>query len=203
MKTEPARLAVLCLILVLGACNRPEPPPPTSGVAAPAPAGDPAAPAPEPAPAPAPSGPIDSFEACVAAGHPVMESYPPQCRAPGGQTFTEDVGNRVALQGMIQVDEPTPNQVVASPLTMRGKARGPWYFEASFPARLVDERGATLATAIVQADGEWMTEDFVPFSATFRFTVPEGVRAGRLVLDKSNASGLPEHDASLVIPVRF
>lgn len=30
---------------------------------------------------------IDSFEECVAAGHPVMESYPEQCAA-NGQTFS-------------------------------------------------------------------------------------------------------------------
>jgi len=38
-----------------------------------------------------PSGPeINSFEECVAAGYPVMESYPPQCAVPGDRTFTED-----------------------------------------------------------------------------------------------------------------
>lgn len=31
---------------------------------------------------------INSFEECVAAGYPVMESYPPQCAVPGGETFT-------------------------------------------------------------------------------------------------------------------
>jgi len=33
---------------------------------------------------------INSFEECVEAGNPVMESYPPQCAVPGGPTFTED-----------------------------------------------------------------------------------------------------------------
>jgi len=33
---------------------------------------------------------ITSFEGCVEAGHPVMESYPPQCTVPGGPTFAED-----------------------------------------------------------------------------------------------------------------
>ena len=31
---------------------------------------------------------ISSYEECVAAGHPVMESYPEQCAVPGGETFT-------------------------------------------------------------------------------------------------------------------
>ena len=35
-----------------------------------------------------PCGDITNFEECEAAGYPVMESYPRQCRA-GDQTFTE------------------------------------------------------------------------------------------------------------------
>lgn len=38
-----------------------------------------------------PAGGINSFEDCVAAGNPVMESYPRQCRA-GDRTFVEQVG---------------------------------------------------------------------------------------------------------------
>ncbi|MCK5593900.1 MAG: hypothetical protein KAI18_01520 [Candidatus Aenigmarchaeota archaeon] len=33
---------------------------------------------------------IDSFETCAAAGNPIMESYPRQCRA-GDQTYVEDI----------------------------------------------------------------------------------------------------------------
>ena len=32
---------------------------------------------------------IDSFEECVAAGNPIMESYPRQCRTSDGQHFEE------------------------------------------------------------------------------------------------------------------
>jgi len=32
---------------------------------------------------------ITSFDECVKAGNPVMESYPRQCAVPGGKTFTE------------------------------------------------------------------------------------------------------------------
>jgi len=31
---------------------------------------------------------ITSYDECVAAGYPVMESYPEQCAVPGGKTFT-------------------------------------------------------------------------------------------------------------------
>ena len=33
---------------------------------------------------------VNSFEECIEAGNPAMESYPRQCRA-GDQTFTEEV----------------------------------------------------------------------------------------------------------------
>jgi len=33
--------------------------------------------------------PVSSFEECMTAGYPVMESYPRQCSTPDGQTFTE------------------------------------------------------------------------------------------------------------------
>jgi hypothetical protein len=193
------RTAVLLLAFAAAGCEpRKTPVEPRAQPAAPTtPAAKP------PSPATASPAAISSFEDCVAAGNPIAESYPPQCRTADGSSFTEDVGNRVELQGLIQIDEPTPNQRIASPLTIQGKARGPWFFEASFPVTLRDARGATLASGIVQATGEWMTEDFVPFRHTLTFTVPPGVRKGTLVFSKSNASGLPEHDAELRVPVGF
>ncbi len=35
---------------------------------------------------------ISDFSTCVAAGYPVMESYPRQCRLPNGTTYVEDIG---------------------------------------------------------------------------------------------------------------
>jgi len=35
--------------------------------------------------------PISNFEDCAAAGYPVMESYPRQCKVPDGETFIEDI----------------------------------------------------------------------------------------------------------------
>lgn len=34
---------------------------------------------------------INSFEDCAKAGYPIMESFPEQCRVPGGKTFTKQV----------------------------------------------------------------------------------------------------------------
>src|SRR3989338_3696917 len=34
---------------------------------------------------------ITNFEECAAAGNPIMESYPEQCRTPDGRTFVRDI----------------------------------------------------------------------------------------------------------------
>ncbi len=35
---------------------------------------------------------VTSFEECAAAGNPIMESYPEQCRTPDGRSFTRNIG---------------------------------------------------------------------------------------------------------------
>lgn len=37
---------------------------------------------------------ITSFEACAQAGYPIMETYPEQCRTPGGRTFVKEISNQ-------------------------------------------------------------------------------------------------------------
>lgn len=104
---------------------------------------------------------------------------------------------------LIRVTAPVANTVVTSPLTVRGEARGNWYFEASFPVRLLDSEGSELALGIAQAQGEWMTTEFVPFETTLIFITPTASQTGTLVLEKDNPSGLPENADELRIPVRF
>jgi hypothetical protein len=143
---------------------------------------------------------INSFEECAAAGYPIMESYPEQCRTPDGRVFVKQIAQQYS--DLIQVDVPKTDEVVSSPLTVTGKARGSWYFEASFPVKLLDANGVVLAQAPAQAQGEWMTTEFVPFSVTLTFTRPT-TPTGVLVLHNDNPSGLPENDKEVRIPVQF
>lgn len=144
---------------------------------------------------------ITNFDECAAAGNPVMESYPRQCRA-DGKNFIEYIGNELEKTNLIRIDSPRPNAIVTSPLEVTGQARGTWYFEASFPVKLFDGNGEQLAIIPAQAEGEWMTEEFVLFKATLEFIAPT-TDTGTLVLEKDNPSGLPENDDSLIVPVRF
>lgn len=145
---------------------------------------------------------VQNFDECIKAGYPVMESYPRQCKTPDGKTFTEDIGNELEKIDLIKIDNPRPNQLIESPLFVKGEARGYWYFEASFPIKLFDDNDFLLGVMPAQALGDWMTEDFVPFSATLSFAVPSTPK-GRLVLEKDNPSGLPEHSDELKVPVLF
>ena len=106
-------------------------------------------------------------------------------------------------QELIIVSDPAPLEEIASPLTVTGAARGYWFFEANFPVVLTDWDGKIIAEGYATADSDWMTEDFVPFTATITFTAPTDNPRGILILQKANASGLPEHDDALEIPIRF
>lgn len=101
------------------------------------------------------------------------------------------------------LDEPAPGQVVTSPLTVRGRARGTWFFEGDFPIELRDARGELEATHYATAQGEWMTEDFVPFEGRLEFPKPEQPRRGVLVLRKDNPSDDRSLDDAVEIPVTF
>ncbi|PIR84076.1 hypothetical protein COU18_01590 [Candidatus Kaiserbacteria bacterium CG10_big_fil_rev_8_21_14_0_10_51_14] len=45
------------------------------------------------------AGSISNFEECAAAGNPIMESYPEQCRTPDGRTFVRDISNDTSNGG--------------------------------------------------------------------------------------------------------
>lgn len=143
-----------------------------------------------------------TFDECVKEGNPVQESYPPVCRSKSGKTITQNIGNELVLRDKIRIDTPRPVEKVKSPLKITGEARGTWFFEGQFSANLIDKDGQILGSGIMSADGEWMTEEFAPYSGEIEFTTPKGAD-GKLVLEKSNPSGIPEKDSQLIVPVKF
>ncbi|HMP67474.1 MAG TPA: Gmad2 immunoglobulin-like domain-containing protein [Candidatus Paceibacterota bacterium] len=116
-------------------------------------------------------------------------------------------GNEEEKLDLIILESPRPNTAIKSPVTITGMARGYWFFEASFPITIVDWDGLIIGEGYATADGEWMTTDFVPFSATVDFDKSQ-IRGqysmnGSLILQKDNPSGLPEHDDALEVPIVF
>ncbi len=148
---------------------------------------------------------ILSFLDCEAAGYPVMESYPRQCRTKDGRTYVEELPAPEptyvnATADNIRVSTPTPASVTGKPITVIGEARGGWYFEASFPIEVRDGSGAVIATGIAQAQSDWMTENFVPFIATVQIPANYTGEAV-LVLMNDNPSGMVENARSVSFPI--
>jgi len=144
---------------------------------------------------------VNSFEECEAAGYPIAESYPQKCTRLDGKSFTQDIGNELEKTDLIRVENPRPNQTITSPIVIKGEARGTWFFEASFPIKLKDEKGNVIATTIAHAQDDWMTENFVSFSAILEFQTT--TQKGNLILEKDNPSGLPQNADELRIPVKI
>lgn len=112
-------------------------------------------------------------------------------------TVTNDDANKIIINA------PTPDSDVTTPLTVSGEARGWWFFEATFPVTMLAGDGTLLWQGYATAEGDWMTEDFVPFTTTIDYTLPVGVseQPARLVFYKANPSGLEENADTFEVPI--
>lgn len=146
---------------------------------------------------------VSNFSSCVAAGYPVMESMPRRCASPDGKMFVEDLRAGAPTAPLIIITAPASGAYITNPTTVKGFARGYWFFEASFPVEIRDAAGALLAIGPAQAENYWMTEEYVPFSATLAWSRRPSTATGSVIFRKDNPSGLPENDASVEIPVSF
>lgn len=108
----------------------------------------------------------------------------------------------VATSSDITVTSPQAYQTITSPLNISGQAKGTWYFEASFPIKLLDGNGNQIAQTIATAQSDWMTTNFVPFTAVLNFTTPS-TATGTLIFEKDNPSGLPANADQISIPINF
>jgi Immunoglobulin-like domain of bacterial spore germination len=145
---------------------------------------------------------VSDFRSCASAGFPIMESFPRQCRGPDGTTYRESPRDTDGDAVDIHVTSLLPDGIISGTASIFGKARGTWFFEGSFPIVVKNADGDVVAQGIATAQGDWMTEEFVPFEATIEIP-PSASGNGTVVFMKDNPSGLPENDASMRIPVVF
>jgi hypothetical protein len=144
---------------------------------------------------------VTDFITCAAAENQILESYPRQCRDRDGFIFVEVLAT-TSVSEIIVVDSPIPSEEISDSFLARGKARGQWFFEGSFPVKVIGADGQELGIGIAQAEGDWMSIGFVPFTASIDFNTRGNVE-GVVRFVKDNPSGLPELDAHLDVPVRF
>lgn len=100
----------------------------------------------------------------------------------------------------VTIESPDLSKPLQSPVTIKGKIDGSFFFEGTFPVALQTE-GKILAETTAQADDEW-TKDVVPFHVTLTFEKPK-TSTGTLILLNDNPSGLPENDKVREFPVIF
>jgi len=101
----------------------------------------------------------------------------------------------------ISVDNIKDNQTVSNPINIQGKARGSWFFEATFPIQLVDASGNIITTTQARAETDWATTSFVNFSATLEYNNSTSTGRALIVLSNDNPSGDPARSQSIFIPV--
>lgn len=101
---------------------------------------------------------------------------------------------------IVTIEEPALGAKVSSPLTVSGSVPGFWTHEGQFTVRLLGPNGDVLASQSVAVDGDWMTEELLPFTASLAYDASVSGR-GSVELVRANPSDLPENADSVFIPV--
>ena len=93
-----------------------------------------------------------------------------------------------------------PNTKVHGVLSYRGVIQGGYFFEGNILVNILDENKVVLKSSNAIATTDWMTTEPVDFEGNIDFSnLPKGVAFFEIHND--NASGLPEHDKSILIPI--
>ena len=126
----------------------------------------------------------------------------PATPQPTGGCQVSQPDNQPQAKGDLVVRAPLLNEVIASPVTIKGQARGNWFFEAVMPIKLVTEAGVELGSCQGRAESDWQTTDLVPFSCQLSFVNPSEGR-GFLIISQDNPSGDPAKGESYKYPISF
>lgn len=110
--------------------------------------------------------------------------------------------------GRIVVTTPLPEtNVGSSPVTIKGRAVGNWFFEASAPVDIVNWDGLIIGSGYVMVDEgySWMTTDMVPFTGTVSYDATKlaPYKYGWIIMKKDNPSGEPQFDEALEFKILF
>ncbi len=115
---------------------------------------------------------------------------------------TSETSDLIHVQGLSS-SSPYVYHTDQESVTFTGEARGVMYFEASFPVVVIDDIGTIVAEGIAQAQSDWMTENFVPFTTTLTVVDVPTTATGKILFKKDNPSGEPAYDYTYLVPVTF
>jgi hypothetical protein len=124
-------------------------------------------------------------------------------------TFTSKKEHNIEVSGNVKAEDviletalPTWNGDLSLPAEIKGKAKGTMFFEGSFPVYIKNADNEILYTSLATAQGEWMTEDYVPFEIVFtqdnkNSNSTKKTKPIYLIFEKDNPSGLEEFSGSI------
>ncbi|MFA6301305.1 MAG: Gmad2 immunoglobulin-like domain-containing protein [Candidatus Paceibacterota bacterium] len=93
-----------------------------------------------------------------------------------------------------------PNQKVRGVVEITGSVKGGYFFEGNILINVLGKDKNLLQAGNGNATSEWMTAGPVSFKTTIDFsTLPKG--PAYIEVHNDNASGLPENDKSILIPI--
>jgi hypothetical protein len=85
-------------------------------------------------------------------------------------------------------------------LSYRGSIKGAWFFEANIQINILDANKNVIKASNAVAKTDWMTVEPVEFEGNIDFTnLPKG--PAYFEIHNDNASGLPENDKFIQIPI--
>lgn len=110
------------------------------------------------------------------------------------------INNNSAIETLIKVNI-IDNQIVSNPIKIEGEVIGSWFFEGSFPIKLVSTNNEILGNSLATTSKNWMTNDFISFTSELNYTKSTSTNRALLILSKDNPSGNKELDQEIYIPV--
>ena len=120
--------------------------------------------------------------------------------ARGPETGPEPVAT-VSSDGHLMITSPMPNATIASPVAVTGIVTGGgWFFEGTFPIKILAADGTVLGQGMAKAYGDWMFTGSVPFAASITFVGAKS-STGTILFAKDNPSGLAANAESFSLPV--
>lgn len=103
----------------------------------------------------------------------------------------------------VDITSPLPNSEIKSPITVSGRAKGVWFFEANAGLALLDSNKQPITIGNVTATTDWMTDDYVSFTGKITYPLAYKGQSGYIQFSNDNPSGLPENSKTFLVPVLF
>ena len=143
---------------------------------------------------------LNKIERNTVSSVPIINDVPED---PQDETLIISEVDTIANKNLMII-HPESGQLITSPLAVKGRISGTWFFEGSMPISLVDANGVIIAQHYVTSDEDWMTIEPVNFSGSIEFNIDESTSDnGYLIISKDNPSDLLENSGSIRMPIRF